>query len=97
MIQLKKIIDILNYHKTEIFENYNLKELGIFGSMARGENNDDSDIDMIVEYNSTPDLLKYIELENHIEHLLKIKVELVIKKTIRPELKKEILREVIYI
>lgn len=97
MISLDSIVMTLNKHKSQIFNNYNLKELGIFGSFVRGENNIKSDIDMIVEYKITPDLLKYIELENHIEKILNIKVDLVIKNSIRPELKSDILREVIYL
>lgn len=97
MISLNNVISTLNLHKSEIFKNYNLKELGIFGSLVRGENNINSDVDMIVDYNITPDLLKYIELENHIEKLLNVKVDLVIKNSIRPELKRDILNEVIYL
>ncbi len=97
MTKLDNIINTLTLHKTEIFKNYNLKELGVFGSLVRGETNINSDIDLLVEYNITPDLLKYIELENHIEKLLNTKVDLVIKNSIRPELKSDILSEVIYL
>lgn len=97
MLTLDNIISTLNVHKSEVFKNYNLKELGVFGSLVRGENNLNSDVDMIVEYNITPDLLKYIELENHLEKILNTKVDLIIKTSIRPELKNDILSEVIYL
>lgn len=97
MATLDSILNKLSLHKSEIFKNYDLKELGIFGSIVRGENNIDSDVDLLVEYEKTPDLLKYIELENKIEAILNTKVDLVIKNSIRPELKNEILNEVIYI
>ncbi|MEO8210104.1 MAG: nucleotidyltransferase family protein [bacterium] len=97
MITIEFIIRTLALHKSEIFKNYNLKELGIFGSSVRGENHTNSDIDMIVEYNITPDLLKYIELENYIEKILNVKVDLVIKNSIKPELKSDILSETIYL
>lgn len=97
MKKLDQVLNTLSAHKSEIFKNYDLKELGIFGSLVRGENKMHSDVDMIVEYNITPDLLKYIELENHIEKILNTKVDLVIKSTIRPELKSDILSEVIYL
>jgi predicted nucleotidyltransferase len=97
MVTLDSILTKLSLHKSEIFDKYNLKELGIFGSLVRGENNINSDVDMVVEYNVTPDLLRYIELENRIENILETKVDLVIKNSIRPELKNEILSEVIYI
>ena len=97
MLKLEEVLNTLTQHKPEIFKNYDLKELGIFGSLVRGENKNNSDIDIIVEYKTTPDLIKYIELENHIEKILNAKVDLVIKKTVRQELRDDILSEVIYL
>lgn len=97
MKKLDDVIKTLDNYKSEVFKNYDIKQLDVFGSLVRGENSVNSDIDMIVEYNITPDLLKYIELENHLEKILNTKVDLVIKNSIRPELKSDILREVIYI
>ena len=97
MKKLDDVIKTLNIYKSEVFKNYDIKQLGVFGSLVRGENSVNSDIDMIVEYTITPDLLKYIELENHLEKILNTKVDLVIKNSIRPELKSDILREVIYL
>ena len=97
MKKLDDVIKTLDNYKSEVFKNYDIKKLGVFGSLVRGENSVNSDIDMIVEYNITPDLLKYIELENHLEKILNTKVDLVTKNSIRPELKSDILREVIYL
>lgn len=60
MVTLNEVVKTLELHKKEIFKNYN-----VFGSLVRGENNSNSDINMIVEYNVIPDLLKYIELESY--------------------------------
>jgi predicted nucleotidyltransferase len=64
---------------------------------VRGEQKKRSDIDILVEYSELPDLLKLIELERHLQRLLKKKVDLVEKNGIRPELKDRILKEVVYI
>jgi len=97
MVTLKEVVKILEPHKKEIFKNYNLKKLGVFGSLVRGENNSKSDIDMIVEYNVIPDLLKYIELERYIEKILNNKVDLVIKDSIRDEFKESVLNDAVFL
>jgi len=97
MITLNEIVKILKPHKKDVFKNYNLKELGIFGSIVREENNSKSDIDIIVEYKVIPDLLKYIELERHIENILNSNVDLVIKNSIRDELKESVLNDAVFL
>jgi len=56
-----------------------------------------SDVDILVDFEELPDLLKFIEIENYLEKLLKRKVDLVEKSSVREELKKSILDEVIYL
>ena len=97
MNTLKEIKKTLKKHKTEVVKNFNVKEIGVFGSVVRGEQKKKSDIDILVEYSELPDLLKLIELENRLQRLLKKKVDLVEKSGIRPELKDRILKEVVYI
>ncbi len=92
-----EVKEILQKHKDEIVQKYKVKELGIFGSFVRGEQEKMSDVDVLVEYYELPGLLEFIDLEIYIEKLLRKKVDLVEKEGIRPELKKRILDEVIYI
>jgi predicted nucleotidyltransferase len=97
MKTLEEIKEILKKHKEDVVREYKVKEIGIFGSLVRGEQKKRSDIDILVEYSELPDLLKLIELERHLQRLLKKKVDLVEKNGIRPELKDRILKEVVYI
>ena len=97
MKTLEEVKKTLKKHKEDVVRNYKVKEIGIFGSLVRGEQKKRSDIDILVEYSELPDLLKLIELERHLQRLLKKKVDLVEKNGIRPELKDRILREVVYI
>ena len=69
----------------------------MFGSIIRGEQKKRSDIDILVEFEEVPDLLKFINMERYLTRLLKKKVDLVEKTAIRSELKEIILNEVIYI
>ena len=94
---LKEVNEILKEHKEELYKKYKVKEIGIFGSFVRGEQKKRSDIDILVEFEEVPDLLKFIEIERYFERLLKKKVDLVEKTALRPRLKEIILKEVIYV
>ena len=78
---------------------YRINEIGIFGSIVRGEQKKRSDIDILVEFDeeNIPGLLKFIEMERYLEKILRKKVDLVRKGGIRPELRDIILKEVVYI
>lgn len=76
-----------------ILKSYEVTKAGIFGSVARGEDADDSDIDILVEIKSNYSLLKFIELKIKLEELLGRKVDLVEYDVIKPIIKNNILRE----
>jgi predicted nucleotidyltransferase len=97
MKDIETLKAILERHKEELKERYHVKELGIFGSYVRGEAGEGSDIDILVEFDVVPGLLKFIELEEYLSELLGIKVDLVRKKSVREELKDSILEEVVMI
>lgn len=97
MLTIKEIKKILKKNRKLLEEKYKVKKIGVFGSYIRKEANKKSDIDILVEFFETPDLFKFIELENFLRKLLKIKVDLATKEALKPLIKKEILRETIYI
>lgn len=91
----KKIVGTLKQYKRELAEDYMVGEIGVFGSYVRGEEKNRSDVDILVEFEETPDLFKFLELERYLERLLGLKVDLVRKKALREELKDTILSEVV--
>jgi predicted nucleotidyltransferase len=96
--QLKDVnyfIRILRQYLPEIREKYSVSYLGIFGSYVRGEQTSDSDLDVLVEFDKTPGLLKYIELEYYLSDLLGVKVDLVTRTGLKPNIGKRVLNEVI--
>lgn len=97
MKSYKTIEDILKQHKKELAEKYRVKEIGIFGSYARGEQKERSDVDILVEFEDVPDLFKFLELERYLEELLGLRVDLVRRKALREELKDTVLSEVVNI
>ncbi|HIE22936.1 MAG TPA: nucleotidyltransferase [Candidatus Korarchaeota archaeon] len=100
---MKKSFDeikrILKKHERELKEKYGVKEIGIFGSYLRGEAKEESDIDILVEFNpyTRISLLEFVELENYLSDLLGIKVDLVEKSSLKPRIGKRILAEVVYL
>jgi predicted nucleotidyltransferase len=97
---LKTLIDIqniLNELKSELTEKYYVNQLGIFGSYARGDYNSASDIDILVEYAQKPSLFGLIELQDYLSDRLQMKVDLVTKDGLKPQIKEKILAEVIYL
>ncbi len=92
-----EITEVLKKHKAELRQKYRVKDIGVFGSYVRGTQKKRSDVDILVDYCEIPDVFELIDLEDYLRKLLKMKVDLVRKKAIRPELKDKILKEAIYI
>ncbi|MHA1259259.1 MAG: nucleotidyltransferase family protein, partial [Candidatus Heimdallarchaeaceae archaeon] len=83
-------LDLLKKHRKEIEKQFNVNYLGIFGSYVRDEQKELSDIDILVEFSETPSLFQFIKLENYLSELLEIKVDLVMKSALKPNIGKQI-------
>ncbi len=97
MKSFEEIKEILSKSKPMVQEKYKVKELGIFGSYVRGEQNESSDVDILIAFEKAPSLLKFIELENYLSETIGIPVDLVIKQVLKPRIGENILAEVIYL
>ncbi len=97
MKNLVEIRDILTKNKGIIQENYKVKKIGIFGSYVRGEQKEDSDLDIIVDFSEPVSLLKLVNFENFLQNITGLKVDVVPEGDIRPELRNNILNEVSYL
>lgn len=99
MKALEEIKEILRQYKPIVQEKYKVSELGIFGSYVKGEQNEASDIDVLVTFE--PDfkfgLLTFCELESYLSDLIGVKVDLVMKEGLKPRIGQQILREVVYL
>ena len=82
--------------KKSLFQKYPIKELAIFGSYAREEQNPKSDLDILVEFHSSVGS-EFIELGDELEELLDIKVDLVSKKGIKPRYLEVIKKELVFV
>jgi hypothetical protein len=97
MITIRDIRAILTDHREELEKTYKVRSIGVFGSYVRSEQKKKSDVDIMVEFNETPGLLRFVELEQHLENLLGVKVDLVTKEALKPRIGKRILEEVQYL
>jgi uncharacterized protein len=88
--------NILNTHKESLRTNYNVEKIGVFGSVASSSNTDKSDVDILVELSEPIGFFKFIELEEYLGSILGKKVDLVTSKALKPYVKEEILKEVVY-
>jgi hypothetical protein len=93
----EQIANTLNQHKELFRKNYSIENLGIFGSFAREDNTQTSDIDILVRFSQPLGFFKFIELENYLTKLLGRKVDLVTERALKPAIKNDVLREVMYV
>jgi predicted nucleotidyltransferase len=93
----EEIKRILELHKEEIKGKYRVKEIGIFGSYLREEQKELSDVDILIEFESPIGLLEFVGLQNYLSDLIEVKVDLVMKRGLKPRIGERILKEVVYV
>lgn len=81
--------------KPVLEKKYKVKSIGLFGSFARDEANEDSDIDILVEFSGNIGW-EFIDLKQFLEESLEREVDLVTIEALKPELKEDILKDVMY-
>ena len=92
----KDIIKILRNYKNEVSNQYNILTIGIFGSVARGEAGDGSDIDIVVRI-SEPDFFMLAGIKDDLEKRLNNSVDIVTyRDSMNPFLKRRIDSEAVY-
>ncbi|WP_319506225.1 nucleotidyltransferase family protein [uncultured Methanolobus sp.] len=90
-------LKVLKEHENVIKERFGVRKIGIFGSFARGEASDKSDVDILVEFNEGEKTFdNFMELKFYLEELFERDVDLVIETAIKPRLKNYIMREAVY-
>ncbi len=84
MYNTEQILNILRNQKLELEKKYPISELALFGSYARGDNREDSDIDILVDFNGRIGI-EFITLAQELEDIFNSKVDLVSRKGIKPQ------------
>lgn len=92
----QNITSKLSKLKVRLKERYPISSMALFGSYARNEQTDTSDVDIMVEFDGKIGI-KFIDLANEIEKSLGLKVDLVSKKGIKEQYLKTIQSDLIYV
>ena len=97
--ELETIKRKIALHKEYLLETYGVEEIGVFGSYARGDNDEDSDIDISIMLNHKVPvgLFGFARMQFYLEDLLGKKVDLVIKTGIKPLIRDRILSQLVII
>ena len=97
MKPLPEIERILRDQKPILREKFKVREIGIFGSVVRGEQKQTSDLDLLVEFEEPIGLIKYVNLQNYLSDKVGSRVDLVMKSGLKPRISRHVLKEVIYV
>jgi uncharacterized protein len=90
---LENLLKDLRQQLPTLAERYGVETLEVFGSYVRAEQKADSDLDILVTFREAPSLLTFIAIENDLSDALGVKVDLVMKDSLKPAIGKVILRE----
>lgn len=77
----------------ELRERYAVRSLSIFGSYARGEQTPESDLDVLVDFDKTPNLYELVGLGLDLEEALGMKVDVVMREGLKPRIAPSVLRD----
>lgn len=91
-----EVLKYLSEHK-ELLKDLGVKSIALFGSVARGEEDTDSDLDILVEFHGKATFDKYMELKFFLEDRLNRNVDLVTEKGLRPHVRPKVEKDAIYV
>jgi hypothetical protein len=96
MIKKSDIVATLKELKPELYKEYSVKKIGLFGSYSENTQNENSDIDLLIEFEK-PIGWKFFSLELYLQKTFNKKIDLVTKNALKPQIKEQILNQVIFI
>ncbi len=92
------VLDFLTQHKSEYLTKYGVTKIGLFGSYARGDSKESSDIDIAIEMiDAKKSLHTFFSLKRELEKAFNVKVDLGIESAFKPIAKERISKEIIYV
>jgi predicted nucleotidyltransferase len=91
------ILRRLGHEVTSLRRRFGVKDIAVFGSLARDELNEGSDLDFLVTFEGKPDFDRFMDLTLYLEDIFARPIDLVTKNALRPELRPGIEREAIHV
>jgi len=87
----------LREHQDELRDEYYVSRIGVFGSFARGEAKENSDVDILVEFSKAVGLFHFIDLQDRLSEIIGRKVDLGEPEALKPLIKDKVLQETVWI
>ncbi len=97
MLKRSEVQQRIKENLAELNRNYAVAEIGFFGSYARNEQRLDSDLDILVTFSKPVGFVSFMQLEQHLQQLLGVKIDLVTRAALKPRIGTRILNEVEYV
>jgi uncharacterized protein len=97
MRDTSEILEKLRELRHELKEQYHVRNIGIFGSYSRKHQTEQSDLDLVVEFDQPIGMMAFVHLKNLISDRLKIKVDLVTPDGLHPLIRDQVMHEVVYV
>jgi len=91
--ELQVYMNLLREKMPQLKESYQVESLAVFGSYLQQNEDEESDLDLLVEFRQTPTLFQFIRLENYLTELLGVEVDLVMKDSLKPSIGEGVLKE----
>ena len=91
------VIRTLQQNHTELAEKFGVDSISLFGSVARDEATQISDIDLLVDFNRPVGLFGLFALQNHLEELLGCPIDLGTPASLKPRIREQILAECVHV
>src|SRR5438128_8176174 len=93
-MQRDNVLKILAEHRDELRQQFGVKSLALFGSVARGEATETSDVDLLIEFERPVGLFHFLTVQHYLEDLLGVaQVDLVMPDALHKELKEGFFRK----
>ncbi len=97
MKSIEEIKSVIKQNKEDLKQQFGVSEIGIFGSYVTGSQKEDSDLDILIQFEKPIGFVRFMRLERRLTELAGVRVEMVTKKALKPYIGQRILREVIYV
>jgi predicted nucleotidyltransferase len=94
-VTLDGVLRALRAELPELERSYEVRSLGVFGSIVRGDRRPGSDVDILVDFGRPPTFFQFVELEDRLTEVLGAKADLVMRTALKPRIGERILAEVI--
>ena len=91
----EEVLGLLRMHKKTLAQRFGVVEVKLYGSFARNQVEDDSDVDVLVRFDAPPDWRRYFGAQAYLEDLLGRPVDMAIDQELRAEIRPYVERELI--